>query len=490
MGFKVDSSFLRFLTMGALGVNRVAEGLKEIGFEPIELERYSASNKIWATKVKRLRLPDLLCVRTGLRAEVRAKSDLRIRMSDAPNNPDRVWDAGLRDEDIVALIACMPGENGPEPADRAVFFTVQSLRESADQSKLGPPKSASEGAERDRTWPAVVPSRPGRVVSASADRLAVSMEGDGNPPRNQTYALNGKHAYVRAGDTFAAEVTVLAGAPRSLANLNLYHRREYHPLEDLRATNPIDRYAAVKALRFRRDLRKDAVPALERLLDTEREIRVRLEAAASAAALGSPKGEEQITDILFDYASSEMSMEAILILNELKTEFAWEKLMLVATDEELMGDERRQAAIWGIGKAGLKSYGELLQFIADAEENVAFHAIAGFGPDTPEAVVEELVGMLIAGDARQSPAASEALRVIDGPVVLRHLVAAIEASPRRSDWALATIGTLSPDMVRARLRGTPLLNRIRPMLLRAPGANWLNNEDAATNLTFLLKQQV
>ena len=32
-----------------------------------KLERYSRSNKIWSTKVKRLRLPDLLCVRTGLR---------------------------------------------------------------------------------------------------------------------------------------------------------------------------------------------------------------------------------------------------------------------------------------------------------------------------------------------------------------------------------------------------------------------------------------
>ena len=79
MGFKVDSSFLRFLTMGARGVHRVSDELRSFGFEPIELERYCGSNKIWATKVKRLRLPDLLCVKTGLRLEVRAKSDLKIR---------------------------------------------------------------------------------------------------------------------------------------------------------------------------------------------------------------------------------------------------------------------------------------------------------------------------------------------------------------------------------------------------------------------------
>ena len=70
--------------MGVVGVQQTMCHLEDAGFQPIELERYCASNKIWATKVKRLRLPDILCIRTGLRVEVRAKTDLRIRMSDAP----------------------------------------------------------------------------------------------------------------------------------------------------------------------------------------------------------------------------------------------------------------------------------------------------------------------------------------------------------------------------------------------------------------------
>ena len=53
---------------------------------------------------------------------------------------------------------------------------------------------------------------------------------------------------------------------------------------------------------------------------------------------------------------------------------------------------------------------------------------------------------------------------------------------------LATIGRLSPDMVREQLRGTPLLERLEPMLLVAQGANWLANEEAATDMAFLLKQ--
>jgi len=258
MGFKVDTSFLRFLTMGALGVRQVIDELRGYGFEPIELERYCGSNKIWATKVKRLRLPDLLCVKTGLRAEVRAKSDLQIRMSDAPNNPERVWDAGMDDEDIIALIACKNGPKGPVTANRAVYFTVQTLRDSAEYSKLGPPKSASEGAERDRTWPATIPKRPGRVISVNNEKLVVQMEGDDKTPRKQTYTLKGKKPYVVPGDRFDADITILAGMPKHLANLKELGRNTYDPLSEVASNAAVDRYAAAKALLHREELHSKA----------------------------------------------------------------------------------------------------------------------------------------------------------------------------------------------------------------------------------------
>lgn len=488
MGFKVDTSFLRFLTMGALGVRRVAEELRTQGFEPIELERYCASNKIWATKVKRLRLPDLLCVRTGLRVEVRAKSDLKIRMSDAPNNPDRAWDAGCRDEDVVALIACTRSPDGPMPADRAVYFSVTALRDSAAQAKLGPAKSPSEGAERDLTWPSTIPSRPGKVLSVNHEKLVVVMEGDGEVPRKQTYTLNGKHPYVKVGDRFAADITILAGAPRELADLSHHLRNRYQPLDHLADESPISRYAAAKALRFRADLHEQAVPALHKMLGVEQEIRVALEAAGSAAAVGSGKGEERIAAVLWDKDHKEMSMEAVLILTELKTEFARDQLRRVASDVGLRGDERREAAIWGLGKAGLRSYSDLVPFIADEEENCAFHAIVGFGTDTPKPAIQELTAILIEGDPRKAPAASEALRVINSLAVLESLVEAADAAVGHTNWVLATIGRLSPDMVRTHLRGSALLERLEPMLLVAQGANWLAKEEAATDMAFLLKQ--
>jgi hypothetical protein len=47
-----------------------------------------------------------------------------------------------------------------------------------------------------------------------------------------------------------------------------------------------------------------------------------------------------------------------------------------------------------------------------------------------------------------------------------------------------------PDIVRARLNGSPLLERLQPMLLLAPGANWLANEDVLSDMAFLLKQEL
>jgi hypothetical protein len=117
------------------------------------------------------------------------------------------------------------------------------------------------------------------------------------------------------------------------------------------------------------------------MLDAEREGRVALEIAASAAALRLAKGEKRLAAALWGNGAAELSMEAILILTELKTPFARTELARAAA--AFSGDERRQAAIWGLGKSGLKSYADLVPFISDKEENVAYHAIAAFGSDTP-----------------------------------------------------------------------------------------------------------
>lgn len=487
MGFKTDTSFLRFLSMGALGVRQTIKQLRDAGFEPIELERYCGSNKIWMTKVKRLRLPDVLCVRTGLRVEVRAKSDLKIRMSDAPNNPDRTWDAGNRDDDLVALIAMHDEAEGLHAADEAVFFDFGTLRRSVDTSRLGPPKSASEGAERDRVWPAVVPSRSGTVQSVDPERLIVEMHGDGSPSRRQTYALRGKHVYVRPGDRFVADASILAGTPAALADLSVYRNRHYDPLAGLRSQSAVDRYSAVKAIPRRDDLSDQGVPALEALLAREQENRVALEAAGSAAVMGSELGQQRVEAVVWGNGVPELRMEAVLILTELGSPFARSELIRVATDPRFAGDEIRQAAIWGLGKSGLKAYDELRRFIDDPDDNAAMHAIIAFGGDAPPDVIGRLVEDLASPSARRAAAASEVLRVIGNETVVRALAGVAEGG---NNWLIATLGRLPPALVRQCLHGTALLAKVEPLLLLNHGMNWLASENRLMDLAFLSKQDV
>jgi hypothetical protein len=91
----------------------------------------------------------------------------------------------------------------------------------------------------------------------------------------------------------------------------------------------------------------------------------------------------------------------------------------VANSIDIPDEELRQAAVWGLGKAGVKAYEELLPFIGDFDENVALHAMVAFGTDTPEAVIANLVAELLIGDPRRAPAASEALRAIGSESVVR-----------------------------------------------------------------------
>lgn len=493
MGFKADTSFLRFLTMGAKGVHQTMNQLAGIGFQPIELERYCGSNKIWATKVKRLRLADILCVKTGLRVEVRAKSDLKIRMSDAPANPDRVWDAGLRDTDLVAFIACFDAAEGPTPSAEAMFFTVESLRKSVHLSKLGRPKSASEGAERDRTWPATVPSRDGRVLELTPTKIVAEMFATGDQPsRNQSYALNGKSAYVRPGDTFKGEASFLSGGPSSMANLSVYLKQIYDPFAALQSGNAVDRYAAVKSFPHRQDDPSKIRPAIEQFIPKEPEDRVKLEAAGSAASYGSSLGQDTIGEFVWtDKHSSELRMEAVLILTELGDgKFARDTLKAIATHPNFAGDELRQAAVWGLGKAGMKAYEDLLPFIRDPEENVVLHAIAGFGTDVSDIVIASLVHELIHGDDRTAPTASETLRHIGTEAVLHALIKAHDDTPAARSWILATLGRMPPDMIREKLKGHSLMQILEPMLLVAPGANWLSSEEMDINISFLFKQKI
>lgn len=497
MGFKADTSFLRFVTMGATGARRTMALLRAAGFAPIELERYATSNKIWATKIKRLRLPDLLCVRTGLRVEVRTKSDLTVKMSDAPDNPDRVWHAGLRDDDVIAFIACREADGVMRAADAANFFPVGALKAAEPLSKLGQPKSASEGSERDRAWPAYVPALDGRVteirggglLGGPPTHIRMVLHEGGRPPRPYTYALRGKHAYVREGDRFSGGETVIAGVAAAKAELTPYLARAYDPLADLAAAREVDRYAAVKALPHRAELAAAARPRLEALVREERDGRIQLEAAGSAAALGSRAGIAFLEAVAAaGEGAPELRMEAVFILAESRTDAAADLLTRVAADRTAPS-ELRQAAVWGLGFAGHERYDRLLAFLADGDADVALHAMAAFGPGAPPDVVQALVSRLDERDPATAAGASEALRLVGGDVAVVAAADAV-ADPARRDWALATLGRLDPGRVRALVQDAGVLRAVAPMLRLFSAENWLATGDRPSSLAYLLGQRL
>lgn len=271
--------------MGALGTRRVAELMSRAGLQPIELERYSRSNKIWQTKVKRLRLPDLLCVRTGLRVEVRAKSTLAIKMSDTPTNADRRWNSGLKPEDMIAFILVRQADDGTfEVAQNAELFRVESLVATEAASKLGPAKSAGEGAECDRRWPSTVATCNGVVQSVTANTLSVRLTNG----RNQTYQLRGKAAYFSVGEEFLGESQFLAGVPPIKAAFPNPAEVRWNPRDLLVSDSKIDRFVAAKALGIVG--RTADVGDLAKIAEHDQDGRVALEAAASLARLGVDQG--------------------------------------------------------------------------------------------------------------------------------------------------------------------------------------------------------
>lgn len=484
MGLKDITSFLRKLTMGATATLATKTYLSSIGFEPVVLERQSASNKIWFTKLKGQRFADLLCTRTGLRVEVRGKSQLEIKMSDSPNKPDRRWDAGLRGEDLVALVPCTDGRP-VEVRGLPTFFSVSDLRSSASRARSGPVKARSEGAERVLTWSATVPKEDGRVEEVTADHLRVRMKSG----RQWTYSLKNKSSYVTAGQRFVGGASFLAGDVARTISPKQLTRRRWHPMRDLGVAAPADRHAAAVALGVSTDNAKRVRAALAKALTREQETRIALEIAGALARHGEDRGFEflQLATLQpTETIAAHHRMEAVLILSELRDPRAISTLNSVAGSADLTGMEIRQAAVWGLGRFGVRCYEHLVKYIDDDDDDVALHAIAAFGDDASVAVIDRLVHVLVSSrNERARSAASEALRLIGSVKVAEVLIE--RAMANDEPWILATLGRLPtiqdvdmPDGVSTAIAPVRLLS----------GFNWLANPTIATGLTFLLQQDL
>jgi len=262
-------------------------------------------------------------------------------------------------------------------------------------------------------------------------------------------------------------------------------------VNDLESDNDIDRYVAVKAAGLR------GGRGVEQLLlgiaknDAE-DPRIRLEAWASLARLDPPaytstvigQAEERTAG---DREAMAMAMEAIFILSELGTAEAGEALALLAEDREL-DSEARCACVWGLGVAGLNDPARVLTFIADEDEEVALHALAGIGEVQPELFPE--VARLLDGTQAQAASAS-ALLAMQGDNGIELLLTSARAAGQGAAWATAALGELPEADVR-RVADDELPDDLQRALIPmwTQSRSWLRRHQLDTPLQFLQRQTI
>lgn len=183
-----------------------------------------------------------------------------------------------------------------------------------------------------------------------------------------------------------------------------------------------------------------------------------------------------------------MGMEAIFILSELKTRPAAAALSELGADD-LMDSEARAAAGWGLGQSGADQPDRVLPFLADADDFVALHALAGIG-SVPADLLPR-VQALLRGSEREAAAAAALLARQAEPGAAALLDATTQGGAGR-DWALFALGQMPRALVERVGRGrltTEMRQTLTPLWIGTHG-NWLQREDNARDFQLLNKQTV
>lgn len=479
MGFKEDADFARFVSMGAIATNAVRADLKHHGHEAIELERYAMANKVWQTKVKRLRLPDLVCTRCGLRVESRGKSKLGIIVSQSDSRP---WDAGMRDDDLYAFVR-VELAGTPPYVSQPVYFRTSAMKATARWAKESARKARSEGSEMTLSWASWVPTGSGIFIDVDPEGRLVWQHDDGRRSRywhwrdwqaRQLYLSPGDR--ILAGDTMVAGIVAPPGEFQCLGGWNLQGA--------LSDSDSGERYAAAKVAGIlqRRDLAED----LTHIAQREDDWRLRLEATAGLARL-NPRWLRPIIETATTPGNNpEARIEAVFVLSEILSDEAAEALAEIAAEDGEKPPELRAAAVWGLAQGVHPRPDLALLHAADSDKFVALHAIAGM-PSLPDELVPGLLDWLQQDDAHASAAAQ---------VMFRHeavqpLLKAVHDGGRSRLWALRALGDLPRETVQA-LGGGLLTEEIEHDLepIWIGRDDWLRRSHGAEGLEALDVQKV
>jgi hypothetical protein len=316
------------------------------------------SFKIWKEiKIKRIRVPDLLCLKCGKRVESRAKTKLEVTMSHSYATQERGWDFGLNDDDYIALVKCE--KIGERPIDWKAsnlvqYIPVSSMRVSFKRDRVisVKPKGATEGFEARVTWPSAVVSCNGTVSSIYESKLQYHRETDG---RTITVKLirNGikMNPLVEKGEKVADGQIVASVVPvAKYFNCEKIEPRKYY-LELLKSPSLTEKYAAVKALcYFGNGLVKEALA--NKMMDRKEHIYIRLEAASSLLKMGEKSSLKFFEEVLND-AYLENRLECVIILGEIPKKEAC-GLLIKTLLSNGQNPEIRAGAAWSLGELRYK----------------------------------------------------------------------------------------------------------------------------------------
>lgn len=370
--FKSDDSFLRKLVVGAAGVNSTIKKLKEMGFNPIELERGSTGFKIWKKiKIKRIRVPDILCLDTGLRFESRGKTKIEISMSHSLNDPKRTWDFGMRDDDMVTIVAFEQNEADPiniKQISPVHFVLIKDMRDAfkKGQITISKPKGFEEGSEIRVIWPSAFAHYKSQITDITQDKI--KMEPVTNYGKKQNIQLlrnKGKiniMPYVQKNE-FIEENQIIASVVPVTLNISCPETvKEAYFVEKLNSANLSERYAAAKALRYR-GYSSIANKIIEnRMNDNEEDIYVKLEAAAALATKNNVKAWDFLESKLYSPAMTvplETQLETIIVSSEIAGEKS-ESLLIDILRDSSRDTELRAGAAWALGQFSTKKVAQAL----------------------------------------------------------------------------------------------------------------------------------
>ena len=490
MGFKQDEDFARFLTMGAYGTAAIKESLESYGHRVIELERYAMSNKIWTVKVKRLRVPDLLCVDCGRRFESKAKSKFELKLSHSGTPGREWWAGGIREEDVFAFIRVVV--RGSSPAiGTPVYVTRRALQEASADLKDGMRKAIADGSEADVSWPIWVPSYSGTVVEVTDNPqwlIRVEKENGGSASRKQG-AWTNFHSYVAVGEQFVGATTAVAGTVQR-ADVTCAGAVWYWD-SDITYGDDIDVYCAVKAAGFRPITALILQKLNQILVDNRSDWRLRLEVAGVLVRHGDDSDSAALEHLRSTALGSDQhnqdAMEAVFILGELG-DVATRVLQEVASAGEALNSEVRAAAAWSLGQGDAPRPDALLDYIADENDLVALHAASAMPLPLQADVVGKLVGWLHDGSDRQMAVAA-ALLARDGRV-LELVQASLDKNSRGRLFAIRYLGDI--DRAEVFASGAQIATELESALdaIWIQHDDWLRQPETEGALDILGDQQV